>query len=505
MKRDWTSRSAILIFGLILVVINLIGLNLFGRVDLTDDGVYSLSDASIDVVENLDDPVTVTVFFTDNLPVPYSSNRRFLNDKLDDYGAYGGRNFQYRFVDPNNDEKMREEAARFQIPPVQIQVIEKDNVQLRNAYMGLAIQYGGERETIPVIQNLATLEYDITSAVRRLTRDEAPRVGFLSGHGEPDPTEAMQGLYQNLSRNYTVEKTSITNGVIENPPAALLVVAPTDTIPSQDLRALDNYIMNGGRVGFLLNRVRADLQAGQASLLSTGLEDMLAAYGMGLEDNLIMDKQSSVVTVQRRQGFFNLQQQIPYPFFPISTSFNPDNMMVSRLRDVMFYFVSTVDTSLVLPEGVDRELLIYSSSQSSTQKGFFFIQPIFEQAEFSDGPFVMSADYRGVFPSAYDAGRTSLTTRLVLVGDGDFLNESIIGPVPGNTEFGLNLVDWLVQDEALLTIRSKKIEARSLDEVSDGLKPWIKYGNMLGPVLIVILFGLIRWRRRKSRQFIVIR
>lgn len=171
----------------------------------------------------------------------------------------------------------------------------------------------------------------------------------------------------------------------------------------------------------------------------------------------------------------------------------------------MFYFVSTVDTSLVLPEGVDRELLIYSSSQSSTQKGFFFIQPIFEQAEFSDGPFVMSADYRGVFPSAYDAGRTSLTTRLVLVGDGDFLNESIIGPVPGNTEFGLNLVDWLVQDEALLTIRSKKIEARSLDEVSAGLKPWIKYGNMLGPVLIVILFGLIRWRRRKSRQFIVIR
>lgn len=505
MKRDWTSRSAILIFGLILVVINLIGLNLFGRVDLTDDGVYSLSDASIDVVENLDDPVTVTVFFTDDLPVPYSSNRRFLNDKLDDYGAYGGRNFQYRFVDPNNDEKMREEAARFQIPPVQIQVIEKDNVQLKNAYMGMAIQYGGERETIPVIQDLASLEYDITSAVRRLTRDEAPRVGFLSGHGEPDPTQAMRTLYQNLSRNYTIETTSITDGVIDNPPAVLLVVAPTDTIPSQDLRALDGYIMNGGRVGFLLNRVTADLQTGQASLLSTGLEDLLAAYGMGLEDNLIMDKQSSVVTVQRRQGFFNLQQQIPYPFFPISSSFNSDNMMVSRLRDLMFYFVSTVDTSLVLPEGVDRELLVFSSSQSSTQKGFFFIQPVFEQAEFSDGPFVMSADYRGVFPSAYDAGRTSLTTRLVLVGDGDFLNESIIGPVPGNIEFGLNLVDWLVQDEALLTIRSKKIEARSLDEVSDALKPWIKYGNMLGPVLFVILFGLIRWRRRKSRQFIVIR
>ena len=365
MKRDWTSRSTILIFALILIVLNLIGLNLFGRIDLTDDGVYSLSDASKDLVGNLDDPVTVTAFFTSDLPAPYSSNRRFLKDKLDDYRAYGGRNFQYRFVDPRDDEELRQEATRFQIPPVQIQVIESDNVLLKNAYMGLAIQYGGKRESIPVVQDLSTLEYDITSALRRLTRTETPRIGFLSGHGEPDPAQDMQTLHRNLSRNYTVEVISVTNGKIENPPAAMLVVAPTDTIPSEDLRAIDDYIMNGGRVGFLLNRVTADLQSGQASLLTTGLEDMLAGYGVGLGDDLIMDRQSSVVTVQRRQGFFNIQQQVPYPFFPISTSFNPDNRMVNRLRDLMFYFASTVDTSLTLPDGVERELLVFSSSRST--------------------------------------------------------------------------------------------------------------------------------------------
>ncbi len=106
MKRYWTSRSFILLVGLILVVINLIGLNLFIRADLTDDGVYSLSDASIDLVGGLDDPVTVTAFFTADLPAPYSGNRRFLKDKLDDYGAYGGANFQYRFVDPGDDEEV---------------------------------------------------------------------------------------------------------------------------------------------------------------------------------------------------------------------------------------------------------------------------------------------------------------------------------------------------------------------------------------------------------------
>ncbi|MCH8275963.1 MAG: GldG family protein [Bacteroidetes bacterium] len=505
MKRDWTSRSTILIFALILIVLNLIGLNLFGRIDLTDDGVYSLSDASRDLVGNLDDPVTVTAFFTSDLPAPYSSNRRFLKDKLDDYRAYGGRNFQYRFVDPRDDEKLRQEATRFQIPPVQIQVIESDNVLLKNAYMGLAIQYGGKRESIPVVQDLSTLEYDITSALRRLTRTETPRIGFLSGHGEPDPAQDMPTLHRNLSRNYTVEAISVTNGKIENPPAAMLVVAPTDTIPSEDLRAIDDYIMNGGRVGFLLNRVTADLQSGQASLLTTGLEDMLAGYGVGLGDDLIMDRQSSVVTVQRRQGFFNIPQQVPYPFFPISTSFNPDNRMVNRLRDLMFYFVSTVDTSLTVPEGVDRELLVFSSSRSTTQKGFFFIQPMFEQAQFSDGPFVISAAYRGEFPSAYERGRSSLSTRMAIVGDGDFLNESIIGPVPGNGDFGLNLVDWLVQDEALLSIRTKTIAPRALNEISAGLRPWIKYGNMIGPVLIVVLFGLIRWRTRRNRQIVLVR
>lgn len=504
MKRDWTSRSSILLFGLIIVVVNLIGLNLFTRVDLTDDGVYSLSEASIDLVSNLDDPVTVTAFFTSDLPAPYSSNSRFLKDKLDDYGAYGGGNFQYRFIDPKDDEELRNEAMSYQIPPVQIQVIESDNVLLKNAFMGVVIEYGGERESIPVVQDLSSLEYDLTSAMRRLTRETTPRVGFLSGHGESVPEENMQNFNQRLGRNYTVETISATE-LASNPPTALMIVAPADTIPTSDLRNIDSYIQNGGRVGFLLNRIKADLQNGQAFTLHTGLDSFLVSYGMGLSENLVMDRQSSMVTMQRRQGFFNVQQQIPYPFFPVTNRFSKENMMVSRLRDVVFYFVSTIDTSLVLPEGVVGENLVYSSSRSSLQQGFFFIQPMVEQAQLSGGPFVLASAFRGEFPSAFEPGKRSLSTRMVLVGDGDFINESLVGAIPGNIEFGLNIVDWLVQDEALLSIRAKKIAPRALREVSAGLKPWIKYGNMLAPVAFVMLFGLIRWRGKKNRQIIISR
>lgn len=491
--------------GLILVVINLIGLNLFFRLDLTDDRVYSLSDASIDLVESLDDPVTLTAYFTEDLPAPYAQNRRYLRDKLDDYRAYGGANVQYRFVDPGSDDDLRQEAERMNIPPVQIQVVEEDNVQLKNAYMGLAIQYGGEHETIPVVQDLSTLEYDITSAIRSLARDEVPSVGFLTGHGEPSPFQDLRTLTEELRRNYEVQTVSVDDSTLSGTPDVLMVVAPADSIGEGGLRAIDDYVMGGGRVAFLLNAVDASLQMGQAQPLSVGLEPLLAAYGAGLRTDLVMDEQSSAVTVQRQQGFFNLAQQIQYAFLPIATNFSRDNLMVSRLDAVMFYFASSVDTSAALPEGVQMEPLAFSSRRSGVQEGFFMIQPMQQQQpELSGGPFVLAAAYRGTFPSVFTPGATSPPTRMVLVGDGDFLNESIVGQIPGNIRFGLNMVDWLAQDDALLAIRAKDVEPRRLPEVSEGLRPWIKYGNMLLPVLIVCLIGLWRWRRIRGRDVVLV-
>lgn len=505
MKKDWHSRLALLLIGSILVVLNLIGLNLFGRLDLTDDKVYSLSRASIDMVENLEDPVTLTAFFTDDLPAPYGSNRRFLQDKLEDYRAYGGPNIQYKFVDPSGDENSEAEATRLGIPPVQIQVVESDNLQLKNAHMGLAIQYGADREVIPVVQDLSTLEYDITSAIRKLTRERLPVVGFLSGHGELQPAQAMRTLHDQLGRNYERQIVTIDDSLtaLSTVPDVLVITAPTDSFPPDHLKAINTYLMNGGRAAIFLNRVIANLQAGQAFPLNTGLEGLLASYGIQVSANLVMDQQSSAVTVQRQQGLFNIAQQIEYPFFPIATNFNSDNMMVNRLSNVMFYFVSTIDTTETLPDQLRFEPLISSSARSQIQEGLFMIQPgLPGQDNLSGGPYIMAAAYSGSLPSAYD-NTSSTDTRLVVAADGDFINESLLGAIPGNIELGLNVIDWLVQDEALLTIRSKKTEPRTLGEISDTARPWIKYANMFGPALLVILFGLVRWRQRKSRQIIL--
>ncbi|MDZ4698889.1 MAG: GldG family protein [Rhodothermales bacterium] len=506
MKRDWNTRTALILIGLILVAVNLIGLQLFGRLDLTDDRVYSLSEASIEAVESLADPITITAFFTDNLPAPYSDNRRFLQDKLDDYRAYGGANVQYTFVDPVDDEELQQEAARYRIPPVQIQVYEQDNVQFKNAYMGVALLYGSKREIIPVFEDRATLEFDLTSAIRRLTQDAMPSVGFLTGHGEPAPAATMQQLYQQLNRNYERKSITIVDSTasLSERPDALVIVAPTDSFPESHLRALDSYVMDGGRLALLLNRIETNMQAGQAFELTTGIEGLLANYGVGLKGNLVMDEQNAPISIQRPMGTFMATQQIPYPFLPVVTNFNGNSMMVNRLGSTLLFFASTVDTSLALPPGATREILASSTTRSQLQEGFFMIQPGFPpEMNFSDGPFPLAAAYTGSFPSAYEAGRQSAPTRIVLVGDGDFINESIVGALPGNINFGLNMTDWLVQDDALLAIRAKSAEPRVLRETSESARGWIKYGNMLAPLLLLFGIGLYRWQKRRSRQIVL--
>ncbi len=498
MKRDWTSRSTLVLTAVVLVLANVVSVRLFGRLDLTDDRVYSLSEASVEAVTDLEDPVTVTAYFTDDLPAPWGSNRRFLQDKLDDYRAYGGSDFQYRFVDPGDDDERRAEAERMGIPPVQVQVIESDNVQLRNAWMGVVVETGGEREVLPVVQDLSTLEYDLTSAIRRLTRVSVPSVGFLSGHGESDPDRDMPTLREALGRNYDVHTVTADSSGLSRRPDALLVVAPRDSLGPGALRAIDAYVREGGRVAFLLDAVMADLQSGRAEAMDVGLDTLLRAWGMGLSTDLVMDRQSSAVTVQSQQGFFQVSRRIEYPFFPIATRFHPENRMVHRLQQLLFYYVSSVDTTIAVPAGVEREILAESSDQAGRQQGFFFVQPMEELFPLEEGPFPLAVAGSGSFPSVF-AGGVGEPSRIVLVGDGDLLNERLLGVIPGNIEFGLNLVDWLVQEEALLSIRTKSVEPRFLDPVPDEAKPWIRWFILVAPVLLVIGVGLVRWRARSPR------
>ena len=164
------------IYLVAVVLVNLAGITLFQRFDLTANGAYSLSEASRRSVATLSEPLTVNVFFTKKLPAPYNNIERYLRDLLEEYAVYAGKYFNYRFYDVSPQEgdlkpgaeTNQELADNYGISPIQIQVIEKDEVKFQKAYMGLVILHGDLIERIPTITSVDRLEYQLTTAIMKL-------------------------------------------------------------------------------------------------------------------------------------------------------------------------------------------------------------------------------------------------------------------------------------------------------------------------------------------------
>ncbi len=173
-------------YVLVIVLINIAGTTLFFRLDLTEDGIYSISGASKSVVSTLSEPLTINVFFTRNLPAPHNNTERYLHDLLKEYSVYANRYFNYRFYDVSPEQgdiskeaKENQELARnYGIYPVQIRAIQKDEVTFQKAYMGLVLIHGDLIERIPTITTTEGLEYALTMAIQKLRNKISALLGL---------------------------------------------------------------------------------------------------------------------------------------------------------------------------------------------------------------------------------------------------------------------------------------------------------------------------------------
>ena len=158
------------------VLVNIAGITLFFRMDLTANKVYSISDASKKVVSTLSEPLTIKVFFTKDLPAPHNNTEQYLHDLLEEYSIYSNKYFNYRFYNVSSEageisEELREDqklADNYGIQPIQIQAIEKDEVKFQRAYMGLVLIHGDLIERIPTITTTEGLEYKLTTAIQKM-------------------------------------------------------------------------------------------------------------------------------------------------------------------------------------------------------------------------------------------------------------------------------------------------------------------------------------------------
>lgn len=486
----------------ILVVLNFISVRLFGRLDLTSQGVYTLSDASKKIVGSLDDRVTVKAYFTEDLPSPYNNNRRAVLDILNDYKAYSKGNLQFEFINPEG-EKAEQDAQQQGIAPVQVQVVNQDKLEVKRGYLGLAMLYEDRKEVLPVVQDLSSLEYDISSALKRLTTKTKKKIGYATGHGEAE-LSTMRQAYQTESQQYDLTPVDLTKWEpVPSDIAALLVIAPQIRLADSTLYQLDQYLMRGGKIAFLLNRVNANLQMRTGQPLDVGLDNLLLQYGVRVNPDLVRDAQCANISVMQQQGSITFQSQVPFLYIPVASNFAANNPIVKDLQGVIFHFVSSIDTSNASAKGLRCEVLVRSSKQSGRQTGFFMIDPFqrYTLADLAENGIPLAAIVEGSFKS-YFVGKqppaavsASPETRILVVGDGDFMKDDFLGN-RGNLTFFSNMVDYLADDAGLITIRSKNVATPPLDQVSDGTKQAFKYTNLLGPPLLIIAYGLFRWRRR---------
>lgn len=490
-----------LILG-ILIVLNFISIRLFGRLDLTSQGVYTLSDASKKLVGSLDDRVTVKAYFTEDLPAPYNNNRRAVLDILNDYKAYSKGNLQYEFINPQG-EKGEQDAQQQGISPVQVQVVNEDKLEVKRGYLGLVMMYEDRKEVLPVVQNLSSLEYDMSSALKRLTNRTKKKIGFTTGHGEAEMS-GMRQIVQSISQQYDVTPVDLGKGdPVPADIAALLVIAPSNRFQDSARYQLDQYLMRGGRIAFMLNRVNANLQMRMGQPLDVGLDDLLQEYGVRVNPDLVRDAQCANISVMQQQGSFTFQSQVPFPYIPVASNFNTANPLVKDLQSLILHFTSSIDTTGAAARGLKEEVLVRSSKRSGRQTGFFMIDPFqrYAPADLAEEGIPLAVLIDGSFKSFFvgkqpaAAITASPETHLIVVGDGDFMKDDFLGN-RGNVTFFANIVDYLADDAGLITIRSKNVAAPPLDQVSDGTKKLLKYSNLLGPPLIIIAYGLLRWRRR---------
>lgn len=510
----YTTVGVLIVIGIVILA-NILVQRFFVRWDLTEGNVYSLSKASKEIMRELDDIVTVKVYFSPNLPSPYNNHEQFIRDQLDEYYAYSHGNLQYEFINPDESEETKQDAQQMGIAPVQVQVIDKDRFEVKQAYMGLVIMYEEKREVMPFIQNLNSFEYDMTSAIQRIIAESKPKIAFLRGHEEPD----LGDLRLELEKQYEIVELTIEGEkTVPIDIQALIIHSPKSALSEWEIYAIDQYIMQGGKVAFLIDKVVANLQTISAQVQQLGIDQWLATYGIRINDDLVYDAQNQPITIQQQNGPFVMRSQVNYPFIPLCRNFNPENVMVSDMEVVSFPFVSTIDTTLTVEKGYQIEVLARTSEYSGTQSGRFSINPTekIPKESYTEQFLPIAAVVKGKFKSHFaDTGapmpdtddtlstnlpisevipEASAENRLIVVGDGEFTQGS------AGMILLMNMIDWMTQGEGLISIRSRGVSDRPLKEVSEGTKGFVKFINLLGMPLLVIIIGIIYWMIRRQRK-----
>jgi ABC-type uncharacterized transport system involved in gliding motility auxiliary subunit/ABC-type transport system involved in multi-copper enzyme maturation permease subunit len=489
-RAEWRRlRVGVAVVAALVVMVNLLGSYVRGRIDLTSANLYTLEQGTRDLLSALDDIVQVKLFASAELPPELQLQLRDVRDLLADMRRASNGRLVVEDVNPDANENAASEAAALGVYPVEFNVLRDDEFQIRRGYYGLAVVYADRSEVTPVIQRTDDLEFRLASAIYNMTTTDRVGIAYMQGYGTARLGD-VPGLMQSLGERYDMRALDLGG---EEPPAisrdsteVLIVGGPTETLDSLAVQRIRDFVDAGGAALLMLEPVRLDPQTPMAMPVQSGLEPLLEERGVSMMSRLVLDLVSSERVNVGRQGIF--QVIAPYPLWPIARRAS-NHAITSGLNALTLGWAAPLeitDSANVQP--------LWMTSEAGGLHGVG--DPILPNQEWN----VPEADLRtrilgvAVTPAEGD-GRG----RMVVLGDASFIEPQFIQANPGNLAFLANAIDWLAQDEALIRIRSKDRTPPSLVFESDASRNLLKWGNLVGVPALFVLVGALRVTGRRRR------
>ena len=509
-----TVTIRLLLYIGIFLLLNLVAGQLFFRLDFTEDGRYTLSNGSKDILKSLteqDKLVTVTAYFSSNLPPELSRVGEDLKDLLAEYENYSNGQLVYEFIDPSRSEEAKQKAIQDGIAPFNINARENDKVTLVTVFLGAIVKQGNQQEVIQIVQANArgelsvvrSMEFEISSSIKKLVVTNKPKIGVLQGHGEAG-LEQMQQVMEQMESLYEVDTFSLASDLNAwSNYKTVVILGATEQFPAEHLASLDQLLASGGRLFLGLNSVQGDLQ-GQIpwDKTNTGLEDWLSSKGVIVEQTFLTDVNFFEGIMRPvRQGPFVFNEAIDFPYYPMIINF-PEHPINQGLEQVLLQFASPITIA-----NIDSSVFAAPIAISTEQSGKVPPPVLFNlDKKWTTQDFLYGSQNVGVAIEGKLGGYAE--SKMVIVSDGDFplclpgQSETF----PDNVNLLVNSIDWLTDDTGLIELRTRGVATRPLekllgdDEEIIAKKTVIKYSNFLIPILIVIVFGFIRFQRQRIRK-----
>lgn len=541
----------------ILFLLNFIAYLFFFRIDLTEDKRYTIQNETKKILDSLDEEIYIKVYLMSDITPGFVRLKHEVREMIDMFRQYSGNKIQYEFINPD-EQGNKEEVAQFQKQLYQKGIVPEQIAEMRNGKMiqgiiwpGAILTYKGKERVWQIfkrqigytteenIQNsIRDLEYGLAQQIYMLTRKRVPEISFIEGQGELDTLEQYDFMHS-LSEYYYVNRVKINGKLFALRDADAIVISkPDSAFTDKDKYIIDQYIMRGGKVLWLIDPIDVNLDTLQAKGFTLGLyrelniEDMLFKYGVRLNPQLVQDLQCSPIPVnigfKKGQPNFKL---FPWPFFVVLKP-NSNHPIVKNLDVIRTEYLSCLDT-LVNPK-IKKTVLLTTSkytrilhapvrvslgSVMSKIPERQFKYSYYPVAVLLEGPFSSVVEYRLPYQLLTDTNFKYIDqgkpTKMIVVADGDIAKNDVSFKTKtpmllgydkysqqlfGNKDFLLNCIHYLVDDKGLIHLRGKKVELRLLDKkkLETSRKKW-QFINAFVPLLFlfVLWLSLEIFRRKK--------